>query len=108
MIRHHLDSFNEFTDIRIEQIVKQSNPLLIFNNYDEKSNTYKYEIQINFKDTYLQKPFIYENNGSTKIMYPKDVGPCNITYSGQLLMDLTIDIYKNEGDEKIKVNAAKL
>ena len=47
LIRHHLDSFNEFTDVRIEQIVKQSNPLLIFNNYDEESNTYKYEIQIN-------------------------------------------------------------
>ena len=85
LIRHHLDSFNEFTDIRIEQIVKQSNPLLIFNNYDEQSNTYKYEIQINFKDTYLQKPFIYENNGSTKIMYPKDARLRNITYSGQLL-----------------------
>ena len=65
LIRHHLDSFHEFTDIRIEQIVKQSNPLLIFNNYDEETNSYKYEIRINFKDTYLQKPFICENNGST-------------------------------------------
>ena len=108
LIRHHLDSFNEFTDIRIEQIVKQSNPLLIFNNYDETTNTYKYEIQINFKDTYLQKPFIYENNGSTKIMYPKDARLRNITYSGQLLMDLTIDIYKNEGEEKVKVNSKTL
>ena len=32
LIRHHLDSFNEFTDIKIEQIVKQTNPLLIFND----------------------------------------------------------------------------
>ena len=45
--------------------------MLIFNNYDEKSNTYKYEIQINFKDTYLQT-HLKKNNISTKIMYPKD------------------------------------
>ena len=36
--KHHLDSYNEFTDNKIEQIVKQSNPLVIFNNYDEITN----------------------------------------------------------------------
>ena len=30
LIKHHIDSFNDFTDNKIEQIVKQSNPLLIF------------------------------------------------------------------------------
>ena len=38
---------------------------------------------------------------STKIMYP-NVEAKNITYSGQLLADLTEDIYKNEGEEKVK------
>ena len=32
LIRHHIDSFNEFTDVRIEQIVKQTNPLLLISN----------------------------------------------------------------------------
>ena len=53
LIRHHLDSFNEFTDIKIEQIVKQTNPLLIFNTYDEEKNIYKYEININFGNIYF-------------------------------------------------------
>ena len=105
LIRHHIDSFNEFTDIKIEQIVKQSNPLLIFNNYDEQSNTYKYEININFGNIYFNKPIIYENNGSTKLMYPTDARLRNLSYSSQLLIDLSIDIYSNEnGDKKLLAN----
>jgi DNA-directed RNA polymerase II subunit RPB2 len=116
LVRHHIDSFNEFTDIKIEQIVKQSNPLLIFNNYDEESNSYKYEININFGNIYFNKPIIYENNGSTKLMYPNDARLRNLSYSSQLLIDLSIDIYSNEnGDKKLlnnkelkKVNIGKI
>jgi DNA-directed RNA polymerase II subunit RPB2 len=108
LIRHHLDSFNEFTDIKIEQIVKQSNPLLIFNNYDEETNSYKYEININFGNIYFNKPIIYENNGSTKLMYPNDARLRNLTYSSQLLIDLTIDIYSNENGEKVLLNNKEL
>jgi len=108
LIRHHIDSFNDFTDVKIEQIVKQSNPLLIFNNYDEATNTYKYEININFGKIYFNKPVIYENNGSTKIMYPKDARLRNLTYSGQLLIDLSIDIYSTENNEKKLLNKKEL
>ena len=105
LVRHHIDSFNEFTDIKIEQIVKQSNPLLIFNNYDEDTNTYKYEININFGNIYFNKPIIYENNGSTKLMYPTDARLRNLSYSSQLLIDLSIDIYSTEnGGKKLLAN----
>ena len=108
LIRHHIDSFNEFTDIKIEQIVKQSNPLVIFNNYDEKSNSYKYEIDVNFGNIYFNKPIIYENNGSTKLMYPNDARLRNLTYSSQLLIDLRIDIYSNDSNERILLNSKEL
>ena len=108
LIRHHIDSFNEFTDIKIEQIVKQSNPLVIFNNYDEKSNSYKYEIDVNFGNIYFNKPIIFENNGSTKLMYPNDARLRNLTYSAQLLIDLRIDIYLNENNESKLLNSKEL
>ena len=108
LIRHHLDSFNEFTDIKIEQIVKQTNPLLIFNTYDEEKNNYKYEININFGNIYFNKPVIFENNGSTKLMTPTEARLRNLTYSSQLLIDLTIDIYSNEEGGKVLLNSKKL
>jgi len=108
LIRHHIDSFNEFTDKRIEQIVKQTNPLLIFNNYDEEKNSYKYQINVNFGDIYFNKPVIYENNGSTKLMTPNDARLRNLTYSSLLLIDITIDIYINENNESKLLNSKKL
>jgi DNA-directed RNA polymerase II subunit RPB2 len=108
LIRHHIDSFNEFTDIKIEQIVKQSNPLLIFNDYDEETNSYKYEININFGNVYFNKPIIYENNGSTKLMFPNDARLRNLSYSSQLLIDLSIDIYSTENSEKVLLNNKEL
>ena len=108
LIKHHIDSFNDFTDIKIEQIVKQSNPLLIFNNYDEATNTYKHEIHINFGNIYFNKPIIYENNGSTKLMYPCDARLRNLTYSSLLLIDLTIEIYKNNNNKKELINSKVL
>jgi len=108
LIRHHIDSFNEFTDIKIEQIVKQSNPLVIFNNYEENNNSYKYEINVNFGNIYFNKPVIFENNGSTKLMYPQDSRLRNLTYSSQLLIDINIEIYSNENGEKKKLNSKEL
>jgi len=108
LIRHHIDSYNEFTDSKIEQIVKQSNPLVIFNNYDEINNSYKYEINVNFGNIYFNKPVIFENNGSTKLMYPQDARLRNLTYSSQLLIDINIEIYSNENGEKKMLNSKEL
>lgn len=108
LIRHHIDSFNEFTDSKIQQIVTQSNPLVIFNNYDESKNSYKYEINVNFGNIYFNKPVIFENNGSTKLMYPQDARLRNLTYSSQLLIDLNIEIYLNENGEKQMLNRKEL
>ena len=52
-----------------EQIVKQFNPLSIYNDYDEETNEYNYEIRVEFNNVYYNYPIINENNGSTKKMY---------------------------------------
>ena len=54
---------------KIPIIIKQFNPLSIFHGYDEDTNTYNYEIRVEFTDSYFTKPMIYENDGSTKLIY---------------------------------------
>ena len=70
LIRHHIDSYNNFMEKKIPDIVKQNNPLIIYHDYVAESNTYNNEIKINFNDVYYTKPIIHENNGSTKLMTP--------------------------------------
>ena len=43
---------------KIPIIIKQFNPLSIYHGYQEETNTYNYEIRIEFTDSYFTKPVI--------------------------------------------------
>lgn len=92
LIRHHLDSYDDFMDKKIESIVKQFNPLSIYNDYDADNNNYRSEINIEFGEIYFSSPLIHENNGSTKLMYPNDARLRNLTYSAPIAIDIKISL----------------
>ena len=103
LIKHHLESFNDFIQNKIPDIISQSNPLSIFHEYNSDTNDYKYEIVINFKNSRISKPFITENDGSSKPMYPSDARFRNMSYSSSLYIDLDIEILLNPMDENKSV-----
>ena len=70
LIRHHIDSYNDFIENKIPEIIYQNNPISIFHNYSVEHNNYEYEIVIRFINSYNTKPVINENDGSCKPMYP--------------------------------------
>ena len=100
LVRHHLDSYNDFMKNKVPIIVKQFNPLSIYHDYDADKNIYNYEIKIEFGNVSYNKPYIHENDGSTKIMYPQDARLRNISYSLPVLVDMKVNIYKNPFDEE--------
>ena len=108
LIRHHIDSFNNFMDSKIPEIVKQQNPLIIYHEYNDKKNIYNYEIAINFDDVYYSKPLIHENNGSTSLMTPHQARLRNLTYSLPIYMDITIEIKENPMEEPKLLHIKKL
>ena len=116
LIRHHLESFDDFMDNKVEQIVKQFNPLSIYSDYDQNDNVYKNEIMIEFGNIYYNYPIINENNGSTKKMFPNDARLRNLTYSCNLSVDLKIVVIEDpQGEANIistkfikKVNIGKI
>ena len=60
LIRHHIDSFNDFMENKIPCVIKQSNPISIFHNYKPELNKYKHEIQVEFINSYntnISKPY---------------------------------------------------
>ena len=100
LIRHHLDSYDDFMDKKIEAIVKQFNPLSIYNDYDVDNNNYRSEINIEFGNTYFSSPLIHENNGSTKLMYPSDARLRNLTYSAPICIDIKISLIDDPFNKK--------
>ena len=100
LVRHHIDSYNEFIQKNLTEIIQLVNPLSIMHGYIPDSNTFKYEIVINFINNYLTKPLINENNGSSSPMFPNDARLRNLSYSSSLYVDIEVEVYSNPIEKK--------
>ena len=99
LVKHQLESFNDFISKKIPEIVKQYNPIIVYHEYDENNNAYKKEIHVEFDNIYMGKPIIHENNGSSKIMVPHEAKLRNFTYSSPLFVDIKITFLDKKGDQ---------
>ena len=107
LVKHHLDSYNDFIENKIPSIITQANPLSIYHEYDMETNTYKFEIIIIFKNVTICKPNIVENDGSSKLMYPKEARLRNLSYCSALHVDLDINIWIDPMTENKKLLCQK-
>ena len=96
LIRHQLESYDNFMEKHILKIISQSNPLVVYHQFNEKCNRYKYEIQLRFKNPNFTEPIITENDGSKKLMFPNEARLRNFTYSTSLYIDIETVYEKDE------------
>ena len=105
LVRHHIDSYNDFFKKGIFQIFKNKNPLIISTMYDEKMQDYKHKCIMHFggknaDKIYFGKPVIYDNNHS-HYMFPNEARIRNMTYGMTIHYDIEIEIVDilEEGEE---------
>jgi DNA-directed RNA polymerase II subunit RPB2 len=94
LIEHHLISFNNFIEVLIPQTLSEFSPQKIYYDFDESISKFKKEIHISFKDAFISKPVINENNGAINVMYPNEARLRKLTYSGSLSCNILIDTFK--------------
>ena len=108
IIKHILESFNDFIFKKIDDIISGFNPIEIYSDYIEEKDIYKYQINIQIKNPEINKPIIVEKNGIHKIMTPNEARQRNLCYSGNLYVDLYIDVqyidFDNTDTAEIKDN----
>ena len=75
---------------KIPDIISQANPLVVYHEFIESHNKYKYEIQIRFKNPSFTEPIITENDGSTNLMTPNNARLRNFTYASPLYINIEI------------------
>lgn len=90
LIKHQIESYNDFILRKLEQILEGFNPIDIQHIYDPELDKFKYVLNIEITNPILAKPVIYEKDGSTKVMTPNDARLRNFTYSSQLSVDVDI------------------
>ena len=100
LVRHQLESYNDFVNYQITKTIDMFNPVIIKseNDYDQKSDKYKLEIYITFENFNTYRPQIHENNGATKLMFPQEARLRNFTYGSNMTVDLNIKYIVRTGE----------
>ena len=100
LVRHQLESYNNFVGYQIFKTIEMFNPVHIKseNDYDEKSEKYALEMFITFENFHIYRPQIHENNGAIKIMFPQEARLRNFTYSSAMTIDINIKYIIRDGD----------
>jgi DNA-directed RNA polymerase beta subunit len=84
LVKHQIESYNDFVDNKIQKIINEFNPVKSFTDFNEELGKYMTEFRIEFGDISISKPVINDNDGEVKVMYPQDARLRNLTYSAPL------------------------
>ena len=94
LVKHHLDSYNDFFNKKIYNIFKEKNPIKILKDQDPSTKEYNLQADIyiggvNGDKLYFGKPIIFDDNRS-HYMFPNEARLRNMTYGTTLHLDVDI------------------
>lgn len=97
--RHHIDSYDQFLQQDLTNIIKAQSPILIFKELlDEKTNTYKYKVEIfvgGVDGTAIEigTPTIsLQNTEEVRLLYPNEARLRNVSYASTVYADIIVKI----------------
>ena len=99
LVRHQLESYNNFVTYQIQKTIDMFNPVQICSDhdYDKDSGKHSLEIYITFENFHIYRPQIHENNGASKLMFPQEARLRNFTYASMMTVDLNIKYIVRSG-----------
>ena len=106
LVRHQLESYNNFVGYQIIKTIEMFNPVNIKseNDYDIASGKYSLELFITFENFHIYRPQIHENNGAIKLMFPQEARLRNFTYASSMTVDINIKYIVRDGENLENMN----
>jgi DNA-directed RNA polymerase II subunit RPB2 len=104
LVRQQLDSFNEFINTSLQEIVDENASITVVPQNQHQpgqdvDDEEEREVTMTFKQIFLSKPIFVEPDGETVVLFPKEARLRNLTYSAPLYVDL------EKKETRCKVNA---
>ena len=95
LVRHHIESYNDFFKQGIFQVFKENNPIKIQTRYDKTIDNYRSQciMYLGGKEgnkIYFGKPVIYDDNNA-HFMFPNEARLRNMTYGITIHYDVDIE-----------------
>lgn len=110
LVRQQLDSFNEFIENSMQEIVDENSRLVLettVSGMDGGANLpRRYEIE--FGQVYLSKPTMTEADGTTQPMFPNEARLRNLTYAAPLYIDIKKRLLEVDGDDETELEIEEL
>ena len=107
LVKHQIDSYNDFIENKLPKIVNGYNPIKILNDFNEKTDTYNQKINIYIEEPHFTKPIYKKQDGTQITMTPQMARFDNLTYSCDLYVNaiITTEIFnvaENHTETKTK------
>jgi len=101
LVRHQLESYNNFVGYQIIKTIEMFNPVHIASeqDFDPVSKKYSLELFVTFENFHIYRPQIHENNGAIKLMFPQEARLRNFTYASAMTIDINIKYVVRNGKE---------
>jgi len=101
LVRHQLESYNNFISYQITKTIEMFNPVHIASEQDyvPAVNKYSLELFVTFENFHIYRPQIHENNGAIKLMFPQEARLRNFTYASSMTVDMNIKYVVRTGKE---------
>tara|TARA_B100001287_G_scaffold276862_1_gene290287 strand:+ start:20068 stop:25239 length:5172 start_codon:yes stop_codon:yes gene_type:complete len=95
LVRHHIDSYNDFYKNGIFQIFREKNPIVLYSKLDPETNEYlsQCKMYMGGKDgskIYFGKPVIHDES-NVHYMYPNEARLRNMNYSMTIHYDIDVE-----------------
>ena len=90
LVQHQIESYNEFLDKKLTQIIQGFNPIQICHNYKESVKDFAYKIYLTLNNPSLSKPILQSQDGSQQLMTPHLARMNSLTYGVNLYVDINI------------------
>lgn len=99
LVRHQVDSMNEFLDKKLQQIIQGFNPIQVCHNYNAELGDFTYKMYVNVLQPSLAKPIFTSQDGSQVLMTPHLARMNNLTYAANLYVDVHVitDVINENG-----------
>ncbi|GFR49839.1 hypothetical protein Agub_g11780 [Astrephomene gubernaculifera] len=105
LVRQQLDSFNEFVNVTIQEIIDETPEIVIkpeSQHLPGVEAAEEKEYIIKFGQVYLSRPQITEQDGESVVLFPKEARLRNLTYCAPLYVDVTKTEYTRLEDDTVE------
>lgn len=90
LVRHQIESYNEYLDKKLAQVINGFNPIVMCHNFDPEAHEFTQRISLLVSNPRISKPMFTTQEGAQIVMTPHMARMNNLSYSANMYVDIHV------------------